>query len=105
MISVESSTCNSLIYIVTTVKPVYKGHPRDQTKVAVMSRWPFYTGSLTHNMVLWDFEIVAFISRGLLYTGGHYSRFYCISWFTAKYLHTMDINQTNVKFLLEYQIS
>ena len=23
------------------------------------------------------FTVVAFISRGLLYTGGHYSRFYC----------------------------
>ena len=46
-----------------TVKPVYKGHPRDQTKVAVMSRWPFYTGSKTHKMILWDLEIVVFISR------------------------------------------
>ena len=39
-----------------TAKPVYKGHPRDQTKVAVMSRWPFYTGLFTHKTVLWDLE-------------------------------------------------
>ena len=37
---------------VHTVKPVYKGHPRHQAKVAVMSRWPLYTGSFTHKMVL-----------------------------------------------------
>ena len=59
---------------IITVKPVYKGHPRDNIKVAVMSRWPFYTGSFTHKMILWDLEIVAFIAGD---TGGYYSRFYC----------------------------
>ena len=60
------------------MKSVNKGHPKDQTKVAVMSRWPSHTGSLTHKMVLWDLEIVVFISSGLLYTDGHYNRFYCM---------------------------
>ena len=57
-------------------------------KVAVMNMWTFYTGSITHKMVVWDFDIVAFISRGLLYTGGHYSRFYfnkkLFSWLNDK---------------------
>ena len=70
-----------------TVKPVYHGYPRDKTNVAVMSRWPFYTGSLTHKFVLWDLKTVAFISSGLLYTGGHYSRFYCIYIYTCIYIH------------------
>ena len=33
------------------VKPVYKGHSKNQTKVAVMTRWPFYTGSVIHKIV------------------------------------------------------
>ena len=31
------------IYIYT-VEPVYNGHPRDWTKLAVIHRWPLYTG-------------------------------------------------------------
>ena len=27
-----------------TVEPVYNGHPRDWTKLAVIHRWPLYTG-------------------------------------------------------------
>ena len=33
------------IYIyIYTVEPVYNGHPRDWTKLAVIHRWPLYTG-------------------------------------------------------------
>ena len=61
------------MHIQHAVKPVYKGHPRDQTKVAVMSRWHFYAGPFTHKMLLWELEIVAYIYRWplqqvLLYT-------------------------------------
>ena len=27
-----------------TVEPVYNGHPKDWTKLAVIHRWPLYTG-------------------------------------------------------------
>ena len=67
------------MFLISILKPMYKGHPMDQTEVAVISRWSFYTGSFIHKVVLRDLEIVAFKSRGLFYTGGgHYTRLYCI---------------------------
>ena len=30
---------------IDTVEPVYNGHPRDWTKLAVIHRWPLYTGN------------------------------------------------------------
>ena len=38
------SSINSLQIYIYTVEPVYNGHPRDWTKLAVIHRWPLYTG-------------------------------------------------------------
>ena len=35
---------HALTLYIYTVKPVYNGHPRDWTKLAVIHRWPLYTG-------------------------------------------------------------
>ena len=86
-----------MFYGIWQFNKAYEYHPGDQTKMTVLSRWPFYRGSFIHEILLWDLEIVAndcsiqvatiacfnvmaFISGWLLYTGSHYDMFYC-TWY------------------------
>ena len=61
----------------TTVVPVMNGHPRDQAKVSVHSRWPLIRGNLTLKGVGRGNDNVAVQGRWPLMTGVAQGRYYC----------------------------
>ncbi len=55
---------------VSTVKPVYNGHPWNPKIEAVVDRWSLFRGRLYFTICNWAFKIVAFVARWPLFRGG-----------------------------------
>ena len=60
----------SLLKYLSTVKPVYNGHPRDSKIEAVVDRRSLFRGRLRYTICNWAFKMVAFIARWPLFRGG-----------------------------------
>ena len=60
---------HQLIFIIYTVKPVYKGHSSEHDNVAFMSSCPLYTGKNYMHYSLMGEMRLPFIDSDLLYKG------------------------------------
>jgi len=79
---IEWSLRHVPLYFITTIKPVYRGHPRDQKILASISLCegdPYTVVQFSWSIQSRDFSKLTFIDRQSLYRGDRYSRFYCIS--------------------------